>query len=219
VIETSGAGDGLQRHVCGNRRSAGACRDRCRADAQGEGKRSRRTLERDDFSSNQSYPALSFCLSMIFSEKPVPHFSGSCSRGGRTEQHPPPAVPQSHTVRNRRSRGLAGSEIGVGLGRILQRIGLVDLDLGPHPTEPTSKSSFAMATRFSRLPRCSASPPAAWSRLTSACWRRRVRSTSPARRFKHLRRQAREPCRHGEGAFRGRSVGCGQDRGQPEPIR
>jgi hypothetical protein len=43
-------------------------------------------LERDDFSSNR-HPALSFCLSMIFSEKPVPTlgsspracFSGSCS--------------------------------------------------------------------------------------------------------------------------------------------
>src|SRR5258705_11820696 len=30
-------------------------------------------LERDDFSSNR-HPALSFCLSMIFSEKPVPTF-------------------------------------------------------------------------------------------------------------------------------------------------
>jgi len=44
-------------------------------------------------------------------------------------------------------------------------------------------------------------------RLTSACWRRRVRSTSPAD-AQHLRRQAREPCRHGEGAFRGRSAGA-----------
>jgi len=41
------------------------------------GRRLNLILERDDFSSNR-HPALSFCLSMIFSENGT-HFSGSCS--------------------------------------------------------------------------------------------------------------------------------------------
>ena len=42
--EASGAGDGIQRHLCGDRRRAGAGRARGGADAQGEGRGRRRAL-------------------------------------------------------------------------------------------------------------------------------------------------------------------------------
>ena len=52
--QAPGAGDGLQRHLCGDRRRAGACRDRGRADAQGKGAPAARRIEIENSASSKT---------------------------------------------------------------------------------------------------------------------------------------------------------------------